>query len=100
MAIEDLLKTHERVLYQLLDDRVAAAGRAKADAFVIRTLIDALAVSGLLERGPFDQSLGEALQAARAVPTGDATQAALWVAFANRVAEIMGSAAPDKPKGS
>ena len=65
----------------------------------VRKLIDALSTSGLLDRGPFDRVLVDALQAAREVPTTDPVTAALWVSFADRVAEIMGDAAPPKAKG-
>jgi hypothetical protein len=99
MSVDDVLRSHERALHQLLDAQVVAAGRAKADALVIRKLVDALSVSGLLDRGPFEQVLIEALRAAREVPTKDAVAAALWVSFADRIADIMGDAAPPKAKG-
>ncbi|WP_131196096.1 hypothetical protein [Lichenihabitans psoromatis] len=90
-SLEEDIQSHATAIRYLLDAQVASSGRAKADALVIRKLIEVLSDAGLLDRVPFEDCLKDAIAAAKRIPTTDPVQVDVWAAFSERLREIVES---------
>ena len=100
MSGSDRIDAHEKVINYLLDRQAAIDGRMKADLFAMRKLIDLLTASGKLDRARYEALLAEGVTLAREATATDPVVNSLWNAFSERLADLLGDAAPPRPKGS